>query len=101
MIRDWLGRAQRRANLRAKGPHTLRHTFCSHLAMRAAPARAIQDLAGHRHLTTTQRYMHLSPSALRDAITLLERGEDDANQPASKRKLETGWRRGSSEEESE
>jgi len=48
IVRDWLGRAQRRANMKAKGPHTLRHTFCSHLAMRGAPARAIQELAGHR-----------------------------------------------------
>jgi integrase len=32
--RYWLGKAQRLANLPDKGPHTLRHTFCSHLAMR-------------------------------------------------------------------
>jgi integrase len=42
--------------------HILRHTFCSHLAMRGAPAKAIQDLAGHQHRSTTMRYMHLSPS---------------------------------------
>jgi site-specific recombinase XerD len=41
--------------------------------MRGAPMRAIQELAGHRDLSTTQRYMHLSPSALTDAIRLLER----------------------------
>jgi site-specific recombinase XerD len=40
------------------GVHILRHTFCSHLAMRGAPARAIQELAGHQDLATTQRYMH-------------------------------------------
>jgi hypothetical protein len=34
--------------------------------------RAIQELAGHRDLTTTQRYMHLSPAALDQAIRLLE-----------------------------
>ena len=50
----------------------LRHTFCSHLAMRGAPARAIQELAGHQDLTTTQRYMHLSPAAIEGAIRLLE-----------------------------
>jgi Phage integrase family len=48
------------------------HTFCSHLAMRGAPARAIQELAGHADLTTTQRYMHLSPAAVESAIRLLE-----------------------------
>ena len=52
--------------------HILRHTFCSHLAMRGAPARAIQELAGHQDLATTQRYMHLSPAALDAAIRLLD-----------------------------
>jgi hypothetical protein len=51
-----------------------RHMFCSHLAMRGAPARAIQELAGHQDLMTTQRYMHLSPAALDAAIRLLEAG---------------------------
>jgi site-specific recombinase XerD len=58
--------------LRSCGPHVLRHTFCSHLAMRGAPARAIQELAGHRSLRTTMRYMHLSPAALDSALRLLE-----------------------------
>jgi site-specific recombinase XerD len=48
----------------------LRHTFCSHLAMRGAPPRAIQELAGHRELGMTQRSMHLSPAA--SAIRLLD-----------------------------
>ena len=50
----------------------LRHTFCSHLAMRGAPTRAIQEVAGHQDIGTTQRYMHLSPAAIRSAIDLLE-----------------------------
>ena len=52
--------------------HLLRHTFCSHLAMRGAPARAIQELAGHKDLLMTQRYMHLSPAALESAVQLLD-----------------------------
>jgi len=40
--------------------------------MRGAPARAIQELAGHQDLATTQRYMHLSPAAVESAIRLLE-----------------------------
>jgi len=66
-------RAARKAGVQANGPHRLRHTFCSHLAMRGAAPRAIQELAGHAHFTTTQRYMHLSPAALDAAIDLLER----------------------------
>jgi hypothetical protein len=53
--------------------HILRHSFCSRLSMRGAPAKAIQELAGHADLTMTQRYMHLSPAALDAAISLLER----------------------------
>jgi hypothetical protein len=38
------------------------------LAMRGAPARAIQELAGHQDLPTTERHMHLSPAAIEGAI---------------------------------
>jgi hypothetical protein len=40
--------------------------------MRGAPVRAIQELAGHQELGTTQRYMHLSPAAIEGAIRLLD-----------------------------
>ena len=60
-----------------RGVHILRHTFCSHLAMRGAPPKAIQELAGHADLTMTQRYMHLSPAALDAAIGLLDRPSGD------------------------
>jgi site-specific recombinase XerD len=72
--RDHMGivaRVARKAGVDC-GVDTLRHTFCSHLAMRGAPARAIQELAGHQNLDTTQRYMHLTPAALEAAIELLE-----------------------------
>ncbi len=73
--------AQRMAGLPEQGVHILRHTFCSHLAMRGAPARAIQELAGHADLTTTQRYMHLSPAATEDAIRLLDGRSADLQSP--------------------
>jgi integrase len=71
-IQGLVRRAARRANLRHVGVHVLRHTFCSHLSMRGAPVRAIQELAGHQELGTTQRYMHLSPAAIEGAIRLLD-----------------------------
>lgn len=77
----WMMAATKRAGLTPCGSvHALRHTFCSHLAMRGAPAKAIQELAGHKSLTTTLRYMHLSPAARESAIRLLEkRGEGEGS----------------------
>src|SRR5258705_12219764 len=71
MVQGLMRKVAKRAHVQ-KGVHILRHTFCSHLAMKGAPARAIQELAGHRDLSTTLRYMHLSPAALDAAIRLLE-----------------------------
>lgn len=61
----------RKAAITQNGWHSLRHTFCSHLALGAAPSRVIQELAGHASLATTLRYMHLVPGATDDAIALL------------------------------
>lgn len=71
-MRAGIKRQEKRAGLRITGWHVLRHAFCSHLAMRGAAPRAIQELAGHASISVTQRYMHLAPSALTEAIALLE-----------------------------
>ena len=76
-VLTWVRRAARRGKVQDSGVHVLRHTFCSHLAMRGAPARAIQELAGHQDLSTTQRYMHLSPAAIEGAIRLLDQPVSD------------------------
>ena len=77
MVQSWIGRVARRAGLSHLGVHILRHTFCSHLAMRGAPVRAIQELAGHADLSMTQRYTHLSPAAIEGAIRLLDGAKPD------------------------
>lgn len=72
-VRYWLNSAQRLAGFEPTGPHVLRHSFCSQLAMAGKPPRAIQELAGHKSIRTTERYMHLAPAAARDAIEALRR----------------------------
>lgn len=48
--------------------HTLRHTFCSWLAIRGVPLYTIAELVGHSTLEMTKRYSHLCPDAKKEAI---------------------------------
>lgn len=70
-LRQHLNGLCHQAGLRKIGWHTLRHTFASHLAMKGVPLNAVQTLLGHSSITTTMRYAHVAPSALRSAIELL------------------------------
>jgi integrase/recombinase XerD len=58
--------AAQRAGIDHVSPHTLRHSFATHLLAGGADVRVVQELLGHASVTTTQVYTRVTPDALRE-----------------------------------
>jgi site-specific recombinase XerD len=78
MAYDWIRKRGAQAGLlNPLHPHSLRHSFATHLLSSGADLRSLQELLGHKSLQTTQKYTHLSMGELALAI--------DQHHPLSKK----------------
>jgi len=71
----------RRAGVPPFGPHTLRHTYASHLLMRGTPLLVVRDLLGHSDVRMTERYSHLAAAIPEAHVAKLDEPAPVANQP--------------------
>jgi len=69
MIFTIIRQLAKKANIRKKiSPHTFRHSFATHLLENGADLRAIQQMLGHESITTTEIYMHVDRTYLREVL---------------------------------
>lgn len=70
-IKGYFGAALKKCDIVDFKFHDLRHTFASHLVMAGVDIKTVQELLGHKTLTMTLRYSHLSPDHKKRAVEVL------------------------------